>query len=289
MNNTVEPTYGVLIEKLTDRMDNFELPRAENEERFGIIHHKIDQLQDTVQNNAMVVEKLLNPSTPDRAEIYTALAKAQASIQNALQDAEADAGSYKYQYATLASVLDAVRGPLSENGIALFQITADQADGKLGIKTVLAHESGQTITDLITMAPEKHDPRGIGSIRTYMRRYAVLAICGIAGAADDDAEAATPDPSDYERINSEEIDAILALADKLFDDRADFVIQQMVEKTFDVTHVSQIKAGEAELAITRLKNTDRREKAKAKKGADAKPSPKPPKQEEREPGEDDDK
>jgi len=126
------------------------------------------------------------------------------------------------------------------------------------------------------MAIESHDPRGIGSIRTYMRRYAVLAICGIAGAADDDAEAAQKDPSDYDKISNEEIDAILALADDLFADKADFVIQQMVEKTFDVTHVSQIKAGEADLAITRLKNTSRREKAKAKKGANAKPSPKPP-------------
>ena len=163
-----------------------------------------------------------------------------------------------------------------------------------GIKTMLVHESGQTIEDLITMSPPKLDPQGIGSCRTYMRRYAVLAICGIAGAIDDDAEGASKDPDDYERITSDEVDQILATADDLFKDKADFVIQQMVEKTFDVTHVSNIKAGEADLAITRLKNTARREKAKAKKGASNKPSPKPPTQEDiakpnREPGEDDDK
>ena len=201
---------------------------------------------------------------------------------------------YSFRYADLASVMNAVREPLAKNGLAIVQLTADVSQSELGIRTLLVHTSGQTISDIITMSPPKLDPQGVGSCRTYMRRYAVLAMCGIAGAIDDDAGAAMPNPEDYERISPDEIDSILLLADKLFEDRADRVIQQMVEKTFDVTHVSQIKAGEANLAITRLKNTDRREKAKAKKGADKQPSPKPPVDDdvppvasEREPGSDD--
>lgn len=227
-----------------------------------------------IKELAQTVDEKLHPPTPDRAELYTSLVAAQLEIKNAEQNIQNE--FLKSKYADLASVMDAVRGPLARNGLAIVQFTADVSQSELGIRTLLVHTSGQTLEDIITMSPPKLDPQGIGSCRTYMRRYAVLAMCGIAGAIDDDAEGAKADPEDYERITPEEIDTILATADDLFKDRADWVIQQMVEKTFDVSHVSQIKAGEAKLAITRLKNTARREKAKAKKGAGDKPSPTPP-------------
>ena len=261
-------------------------------DKLGNLGRQVDAHHKEIDHAMHRMDNIENPPQPDRAEIYAALAKAQAGIQNAQQDESATVqmkkgGQFSYQYATLASVLDAVRGPLSDNGIALFQITADPGQGLLGIKTVLAHESGQTITDLITMAVENHDPRGIGSIRTYMRRYAVLAICGIAGATDDDAEAATPDPDAYERISAEEVDKILIVADEQFDDRADAAVAKMLDRVFGLKRLGDIKAGEAPVAIKQLKASAKLMKAAAKKGATTKKSPAPPEQ--REPGSDDEK
>jgi hypothetical protein len=197
------------------------------------------------------LEALVNkrPAVQDRAELYKALAAAQHEIKNA--DANIENEFLKKKYADLASCLNAVRGPLSSNGIALIQLTEDQSNSVLGIRTILAHESGQTIEDVITMAPPKLDPQGIGSCRTYMRRYAVIAMCGIAGALDDDAEAtkATLKPSEVEKI--------LYHADELFGEHADEAIEHMVKKVFEstgATVVGEIPAGEMDTALNFLTN-----------------------------------
>ena len=218
------------------------------------------------------LEDLLKPPVDDKSAIYSALAAAQVEITNA--DKNVDNEFTKKKYADLASVLDAVRPHLAGNGIALFQVTEDPGQGLLGIRTVLAHgESGQTIQDVITMAPPKNDPQGIGSCRTYMRRYAILALCGIAGAADDDAEGTKDDPNDYERITMAQQEKILMEADELFDDRADAVIAKMLNRLFGgITKVADIRAGEHEAALVNLKNAkklmDKNEKAAKKKEQD---------------------
>ena len=134
------------------------------------------------------------------------------------------------------------------------------------------------------MPVAKLDPQGIGSIRTYMRRYSLMAICGIAGADDDDAEAATPRAEDYERLTGAEIDKILHHADELFEDRADAVIAKMLDRIFGLKKISDIKAGEFEVVINHLDGAHKLMKEAAKKGGKKTPSPKPP---EREPGSDD--
>jgi hypothetical protein len=218
---------------------------------------------------AETISLLTNQSAPEpqHDKLFAALAEAQKTISNAEQDREVDAGKYAYQYATLASVMDAVRRPLAENGLSIIQITADQGEGMLGIRTILAHESGQSISDVIRMAPEKWDPRGIGSCRTYMRRYAVLAICGIAGAMDDDAEAATADPDDYERISKTQVDELLVLAENLFEKSADAVVDRMLDKVFQIKSAKDIPANLFDEACNLLKNQHKREQEQAKKKA----------------------
>jgi len=299
--------YAAIIAKNSERIDEIvSRAKLQHEWAAGVVNDvasirdNLGKLRTEVGHAMHRMDNIEKPSAPECADLYKALVAAQLEIRNAEQNVENEFLSSRY--ADLASVMDAVREPLAKNGLVIIQVTATRAEvetvdknpGAIGIKTILAHVSGQCIVDIIAMVPPKMDPQGTGSCRTYMRRYSVLAICAIAGAIDDDAEDTKTDPNDYECITPEEIDAILLLAEDLFKDKADFVIQQMVEKTFNVTHVSNIKAGETDLAITRLKNTARREKAAAKKGANAKPSPKPPAEKkepegkkDREPGEDD--
>lgn len=256
--------------------------------QFSGFDIRMQEVEHRGKETIALIEASLKPAPPERAEIYTALAKAQKEIVNA--DANIENEFLQKKYADLASCLNAVRGPLSSNGIALFQLTADPGQGVLGIKTVLAHESGQTITDLITMAPPKIDPQGVGSCRTYMRRYAVIALCGIAGAADDDAESTKQDPDDYDRLASTEVDKILHSADEMFGDRADAVIAKMLDRIFGLKRLGDVKAGEFDVVMNHLKGADKLMKQAAKKGGKDKPkSPKPPEQKEgREPGSDDD-
>ena len=274
-----------------NRLEALECGAASDTESIRLIHNKIEQIETLIKNS-------MTPAVPDRAELYKALAKAQGEIQaaEATQTAEIRKKDdysvvlYTFKYANLADCLEVIRKPLSDNELCLIQIPSLGDNNAVHMRTVLGHSSGQTISCEMTMYPVNTNPQSIGTCMSYLRRYSLCSLVGVAQFDDDGKMAGEKDPEDYERITPEEIDSILALADDLFKDRADWVIQQMVEKTFDITHVSQIKAGEANLAITRLKNTDRREKANAKKGAANKKSPTPPgTQTDREPGSDDDK
>ena len=121
------------------------------------------------------------------AELAKALAKAQAMMEGAKQDAENP--FFKSRYSTLSSVWDACRKPLSENGLSVVQPCSDDADGKLVIETTLLHSSGEWITGRLALNPVKNDPQGIGSAITYGRRYSLAAMVGIS-PEDDDAEKA---------------------------------------------------------------------------------------------------
>lgn len=129
------------------------------------------------------------------AELYGALAKAQGEITNATKDSTNP--HFKSDYASLASILDTVKPALSKHGIAVFQGTA--FDGSLvTVTTVLAHAGGGSISSEASCVPIKADGQGIGSATTYMRRYGLAAMTGVAQADDDGEESALPDPEPEE-------------------------------------------------------------------------------------------
>jgi len=128
------------------------------------------------------------------AKLAEALSKAQGGIKNALKDS---ANPYfKSKYADLASVWDACRKELSENGLSVVQVP-EMLDGegvKIKVNTLLMHSSGEWISGDLTMIPVKEDPQGVGSAITYARRYSLSAFVGIA-PEDDDGNAASGKPT----------------------------------------------------------------------------------------------
>ena len=96
---------------------------------------------------------------------------------------------FKSKYADLSSVWDAIRLPLTSNGLAITQtMSSDNIDG-VTIETTLMHVSGEYISGSLHIKPEKNTPQGLGSAITYGRRYALMAIVGIS-PEDDDGERA---------------------------------------------------------------------------------------------------
>lgn len=127
-------------------------------------------------------------TSPTIAELTKALSKAQGQFDHAKKDVKNE--FFKSKYADLASVIDAVKKPLSDNGLAVIQTTEFTEDGKMHLITLLSHISGEWINGRFPINPIKSDPQGIGSAMTYARRYAYLAITGIA-SEDDDGNAAS--------------------------------------------------------------------------------------------------
>lgn len=138
-----------------------------------------------IDQDGVVLESELEMST-DVAALLEALAKAQGAMENAKK--ESNNPHFNRRYADLASVLDAVRAPLAANGLSVVQAPGSH-QGAVTVLTMLGHASGQWMRNRLRMTLAKQDAQGIGSAITYARRYALMAIAGIA-PEDDDGNAA---------------------------------------------------------------------------------------------------
>lgn len=116
------------------------------------------------------------------AALAGALAKAQGKIMGAKKDSLNP--HFKTKYANLASVWEACRAPLSENGLSVVQTVGDLGTG-LSITTTLLHSSGEWIEGY-SVFPVSGDIQKYGSVITYARRFTLAALVGVAPDDDDD-------------------------------------------------------------------------------------------------------
>ena len=128
------------------------------------------------------------------AALAKSLSKAQGEIEGASKGKVNPA--FKSKYADLASVWDAVREPLSKNGLSVIQLPCPAPTGQVGLVTTLLHESGQSISQVF-YAPVRNasNIQDVGSALTYARRYALMAVCGVAPEDDDGNAAAGKTPA----------------------------------------------------------------------------------------------
>lgn len=130
-------------------------------------------------------------------ELAAALSQAQGKMHAASKDSANP--FFNSKYADLASCWEAIREPLAEVGLAVSQVS--EGDGKcVTVITLLLHSSGQWISGQCSAVPmrqekfkgwvESPDPQTLGSTNTYLRRYGLMSIVGIA-PADDDGNAAS--------------------------------------------------------------------------------------------------
>lgn len=124
------------------------------------------------------------------AALAAALAKAQGEVENAHKDAKNP--HFRSSYATLAEILNTVRPVLAKHGLSVVQMPGF-AEGVVTVDTMLMHASGEWIRSTVGAPAQKADPQGVGSAITYLRRYSLAAVCGIA-QEDDDGEAAAQAP-----------------------------------------------------------------------------------------------
>src|SRR3990167_9463429 len=127
-------------------------------------------------------------------ELATALAKAQGQIKGALKDSANP--FFKSKYADLASVVEAIRGPLANNGLSYVQV-AHYAEACAKIETLILHSSGEWLScGAVSVPVSKADAQVFGSAMTYARRYSLSAAFGVAPEDDDGNAAAKAAPKE---------------------------------------------------------------------------------------------
>jgi hypothetical protein len=160
----------------------------------------------------------LEHSTP---ELFTALAKMQGEVENATKGSVNP--HFKSRYADLAEVLNTVRPVLAANGLSVVQSPSFE-DGACHVTTTIAHSSGGYISGKMSCIPAKQDAQGIGAATTYLRRYSLAAVCGVAQEDDDGNTAAHNKPAvTYPLITSAEAARIKENVEFLGIDEAAFL------------------------------------------------------------------
>lgn len=112
-------------------------------------------------------------------QLTAALLAAQAELKVVEKGAENP--FYKSKYADLPAIFAEYQRVFPKHGLVVSQIVEGA-----GLRTILAHVSGEWVSGLASLMMVKSDPQGQGSAITYMRRYALASICGIVAAEDDD-------------------------------------------------------------------------------------------------------
>ena len=130
----------------------------------------------------------------ERSTEVNELAKALATAQGQMESAKKDSNNpfFKSKYADLAAVVEAIRLPFSQNGLAYAQGPEPREGEEVAVVTVLMHSSGQWISSTTVVPVTKKDAQGYGSALTYARRYGLQAIAGLAAEDDDGNAAARP-------------------------------------------------------------------------------------------------
>tara|TARA_R110002020_G_C16106443_1_gene759137 strand:+ start:43 stop:552 length:510 start_codon:yes stop_codon:yes gene_type:complete len=125
-----------------------------------------------------------------------AMCKAQGEMGGAIKGK--DNPFFKSKYSDLSSVVQAVKEPFANNGLSYVQFPIHEGD-RIGIETILMHESGEFLSHQFTVKATKQDAQGAGSVITYCRRYGLQAVAGIPSEDDDGNNAAGLKPTQAEQ------------------------------------------------------------------------------------------
>lgn len=144
-----------------------------------------------LSNNMEYAASNSRSMSPDVRNLVTNLIKAKRSFSSTgLSGTNAH---QKYKYATIDGIFGAVENSLCNNGIwisqycdALKEVLPNKIE--VLVTRLIDSQTGQWIEDQRYLETEKTGNQAKGSAQTYMRKYAVLALCGLCPDDDDGFE-----------------------------------------------------------------------------------------------------
>ena len=136
------------------------------------------------------------------SEKFGNVAKALVSAAAEIKNVKKDTQGFGYKYATLDSILEMIRPVLAKNKLTIIQ-GEDIVDSMIVVQTILMHESGEYI-ETISKAPYielkgMNSYQSLGAGITYLRRYAISSLLGIASEEDTDANVKAPQQTQYQK------------------------------------------------------------------------------------------
>lgn len=145
------------------------------------------------------------------SKIAPALVKAWAEIETPKYNSKVSVktktgGSYTFEYTDLNGILVEAKNVFKENGIAIMQNSYTEiAEGAkyATVETLLIHSSGEYAKSEPLRYPIANSMQDFGGQLTYMKRYSLSAMLGIATEKDDDANGASGNAYTHEKTKSD--------------------------------------------------------------------------------------
>jgi hypothetical protein len=142
-------------------------------------------------------------------------------------------GRTEYDHATLDNVCEKVGKALGEHGVSFRWETQQSENARVTVTCVLTHALGHSERTSLSSMPDdsggKNSIQAIGSAVTYLQRYTLLAITGLATSDQDyDGDGVT------EKITANQKEALIAMQIEVGADTAAFLKYLEVESLDDL-------------------------------------------------------
>ena len=169
------------------------------------------------------------------------------------KDRHVSFGATQYNHASLASVCSMINSALSAHGLSASWKTA-QADKQITVTCCITHILGhQECTSLSSGADNSggmNAIQGIGSAVSYLQRYTILALTGLATHdADDDGTGCADKP--VEKISTAQINALARICESKGYD-ADDKLKAMATKVYKLESIAELPSDLFDNAVKKL-------------------------------------
>ena len=142
------------------------------------------------------------------------------------------AGHNAKRYADFAAIAKVVDPIIGAHGLS-YRFRTTQND-RISVTCILSHKAGHseetTLSGPADTSGNKNAIQAIGSTLTYLQRYSLVQMLGLAAGNDDDGKAA----GDGEAITQEQLDKLVDLADEVGADKRLFCEYLKVESMADI-------------------------------------------------------
>lgn len=209
-------------------------------------------LQSAVASGNMeLAEKLMSlqdrwEATQARKSFDAAVAAAKAEIPPITRNATGHNSKKYADFAAIAIVVDPILG---RHGLS-YRFRTAQSD-RISVTCILSHKDGHSEETSLSAPPDtsgnKTPIHAMGSTLTYLQRYSLVQMLGLAAAQDDDGKAATT----KETITQKQADTLTDLIEAHGKNRASFL--KWVNKAAKADRLEDIPADLYESCVDAIK------------------------------------
>ena len=187
-------------------------------------------------------------------ELSKALAKFQANVKQPMKDKNNP--FFKSKYVPLENVVEAITQEAPKHGLSFVQWALNDDTGRVGVATMLMHESGEFIEfDPVHMKADKETAQGAGALISYLKRYSLSAVFGITSDQDDDGNSASGNKVAKSASQAEigNLKKEIIAFSKLMTEQGKDVKPEQVEQTLNITDYAKLNSEDVKEAVNKLK------------------------------------